>query len=89
MREILDSEIRARAEQKIPNCKEGQDKYVRQYRRSIHKWSYGRLIDALSNSAAKLEISVEESKQYMRGNPQEKARDLAISAYQFRLNAAK
>ncbi len=89
MREILDSEIRARAEQKIPNCKEGQDKYVRQYRRSIHKWSYGRLIGALSNSAAKLEISVEEGKQSMRGSPQEKARDLAISAYQSRLNAAK
>jgi hypothetical protein len=88
MREILDSELRARAEQKIPNCKEGQDKYVRQYRRSIHKWSYGRLIDALSNSAAKLEISVEEGKQYMRGSPKEKARDLAISAYQFRVNAA-
>jgi hypothetical protein len=89
MRGILDSEVRARAEQKIPNCKEGQDKYARQYRMSIHKWSYSRLVDALSNSAAKLEISVEEGKQSIRGSPQEKARDLAISAYQSRLDAAK
>lgn len=39
---------------------------------SIHKWSYSRLVDALSNSATKLEISVEGGKQYMLGSSQEK-----------------
>jgi transposase len=84
MREILTSGIQARAEAKCPNHVEGQQKYAKQYRISIHKWSYGRLIQNIQSQAAKAEIVVEEGKQPIRGSPQEQARKLAIAAYQSR-----
>lgn len=45
MREIVQSEIRAKAEAKIPGYEEEQKKYAKQYQINIHNWSYGRLID--------------------------------------------
>ncbi len=84
MREMITSEIQARAEAKCPNYVEGQEKYAKQYRISIHKWSYGRLKQNIQSQAAKAEIGVEEEKQPIRGSPQEQARKLAIAAYQSR-----
>ncbi len=81
MRELVQSEIQSRAEQKIPGYIEAQEKYAKQYRVSIHQWSYGRLIDNIKAQAAKLGIVVEEAKQPIRGSPQEKAKEIAISAY--------
>jgi flagellar biosynthesis/type III secretory pathway protein FliH len=43
IREIVQSEIKAKAEAKIPGYEEGQKKYAKQYRINIHNWSYGRL----------------------------------------------
>ena len=80
MRELVQSEIQSRAEQKIPAYIEGQEKYAKQYRVSIHQWSYGRLIDNIRASAAKLSIVVEEGQQSIRGSPREKAKEMAISA---------
>jgi hypothetical protein len=85
MREIVQSEIEARAEQKVPNYKEGQQKYAKQYRVSVHRWSYGRLSQCIHESAAKVGIAIEIGQQPIRGSPEEKARDLAIAAYHTRL----
>ena len=42
MRESIQSEIKAKAEAKIPGYEEGQKKYAKQYRINVHNWSYGR-----------------------------------------------
>ena len=81
MREIVQSEVKARAEAKIPGYEEGQKKYAKQYRINIHNWSYGRLIENITIQASKLGIALEEVKQPVRGSPIEKAQDMAISGY--------
>ncbi|MBD2254168.1 type V CRISPR-associated protein Cas12k [Nostoc parmelioides] len=83
MREQVQSEIQAKAEQKS-DLIEVQQKYAKQYRVSVHQWSYGRLIASIQSQAAKVGIVIEESKQPIRGSPQEKARELAITAYNSR-----
>ncbi len=83
MREIVQSEIQARAEAKC-SVIEGQKKYAKQYRCSVHKWSYGRLIESIQSQAAKTGIAIEEGQQPIRGSPQEQARELAIIAYKSR-----
>ena len=85
MREIIQSEVQARAEKKIPGFKEGQQKYAKEYKRSIHNWSYGRLIENIQSQAAKPGILIETGQQPIRGSPQEQARDLALFAYQSRI----
>jgi len=83
MREQVQSEIQAKAEQKS-DLIEVQQKYAKQYRVSVHQWSYGRLIADIRSSAAKAGILIEESTQPIRGSPQEKAKELAIAAYHSR-----
>ncbi|MEH1850306.1 MAG: type V CRISPR-associated protein Cas12k [Nostoc sp.] len=85
MREILQSEIQAIAEQKFPGYVEGQQKYAKQYRVNVHKWSYGRLIQSIQSKAAQTGIVIEEGKQPIRGSPHEQAKELALSAYHDRL----
>jgi len=85
IREIVQSEIQARAEQKCPNYLEGQKKYAKQYRQSIHQWSYGRLIENIQSQAAQAAIATEQGQQPLLGSPQEKARDLALFAYNSRI----
>jgi hypothetical protein len=87
IREILSSEVQARAEQKVPNYKKGQQEYAKQYRVSVHRWSYGRLIESIQSQAAKTGIAIEVGQQSIRGSPQEKARDLALSAYSTRITS--
>ncbi len=87
MREIVQSEIQARAEEKIPNCLEAQAKYAKRYRVQVHQWSYGRLIQTIEAQASKLGITIEKSQQPYDGTPQQKATELALSAYQSRLSA--
>ncbi len=59
-----------------------------QYRINIHQWSYGRLIESIQQAASKVGIHVEQTKQSRQGNPQEQAKNLAISAYTSRLETA-
>ncbi|MDZ7969251.1 MAG: type V CRISPR-associated protein Cas12k [Nostoc sp. DedSLP03] len=80
MREQVQSEVQAKAEQKS-DLIEVQKKYAKQYRVSVHQWSYGRLITSIQNQAKKAGIVVEEAKQSVRGSSQEKAKELAIAAY--------
>ena len=81
MREIVQSEIKAKAEARIPGYEEGQKKYAKKYRINIHNWSYGRLIENITTQASKLGIAIKEVKQPVRGSPIEKARNTAIALY--------
>jgi hypothetical protein len=83
MREQIQSEIQSKAEQKS-DIIEVQKKYAKQYRVSVHQWSYGRLIANVQSQANKAGIAIEEGKQPIRASPQEKAKELAINAYQSR-----
>jgi hypothetical protein len=85
MRENIQAEIKLKAEQKIPHCEEAQKQYAKQYRVSIHQWSYGRLMKAIRSFASQLGIVIEEGQQTIRGSPQEQAKGIALSAYQSRL----
>ncbi|WP_375503038.1 hypothetical protein, partial [uncultured Nostoc sp.] len=58
------SEVQAKAEQKS-DLIEVQQKYAKQYRVSVHQWSYGRLMANIHSSAVKAGIVIEESKQPM------------------------
>ncbi len=87
MREQLNSEIQARAEQKCPESLEAQKNYAKQYRVNINQWSYGRLIESIKTQAAKVGIVIEQDKQPIHGSPHEKAKDLAITAYNARKNS--
>jgi hypothetical protein len=84
IREMIQSEIQAKAEQKCPGCLEAQQKYAQQYRASVHRWSYGRLIKNIHIQAAKQGLFVEQAQQPVRGSPAEKAQALAMAAYQER-----
>jgi len=86
VRESLQCEIQTKAEKKCPNFKEGQKKYAFAYRQNIHRWSYRRLIENIYSQAAKVQISIEEASQPIKGTNQEKARYLAIAAYHSRQN---
>jgi transposase len=66
MREIVQSEIKAKAEAKIPGYEEEQKKYAKQYRINIHNWSYGRLIENITTQSSKLGIAITEVKQPVR-----------------------
>lgn len=87
MREIVQSEIQALAEQKCPDVIEAQQNYAKQYRVSVHQWSYGRLIDCIKSQAAKIGIAIEEGQQPVLGSPQQKAREMAIATYHSRSKA--
>ncbi|MGF1489670.1 MAG: type V CRISPR-associated protein Cas12k [Prochloraceae cyanobacterium] len=83
--EITDSELMAKAQKKIPGYKEGQKKYIKQYSCNIHQWSYGRLIESIEQAASKIGIDLETAQQSHQGTPQEQAKELAIFAYNCRL----
>ena len=81
MRDIIQSEIKAKAEAKIPGYEAGQKKYAKQYRVNIHNWSYGRLVESITTQANKVGITIEEVKQPVRGSPTEKGKVMAIALY--------
>jgi transposase len=76
--------VKARAEQRIPGCKELQDGYAKDYRASIHRWSYNRLAECIQVKAQRAGIATEKVPQPHGGSPQEKARDLVLAAYENR-----
>ncbi len=85
MREIIQCEIQAIAEAKCPGYIEGQQKYAKQYRVNVHQWSYGRLLQNIQSKATQTGIVIEEGNQPVRGSPQDKAQEVALSAYKLRL----
>ena len=84
IREILQAEIQAKAEQKAPGSVEGQKRYAKQYKSSIHKWSYGRLLDQIASKAAQNVLAIEAVKQPWQQNAGEMAKAVAIAAYESR-----
>ncbi|WP_326521068.1 type V CRISPR-associated protein Cas12k [Leptothoe kymatousa] len=84
IRDILQTEIDARAEQKIPGYVEAQKRYTKQYKKNIHKWSYGRLLDQITSKASQENLAIEKSKQPLSGTSQAKAKSVAINAYESR-----
>jgi IS605 OrfB family transposase len=87
LREVLTSEINARAEQKCPGSVEAQNKYAKEYRMTISKWSHNRLIETIRSKANQLGITIESGFQPTRASPQEQAKDVAIATYHARLLA--
>ncbi len=83
LREHPSAEINARAERKS-DSKQVQNKYAKQARISIHRWSYDRLLTTIRTQAEKTDITTEAATQPRQGTPQHKARDVAIAAYHFR-----
>ena len=51
---------------------------MKKYRINIHEWSHSRLIKNIQLQASKFNIKITESKQPIRGSPQEKAKYLAF-----------
>jgi len=84
IREIVQAEVQARAEQKIVGYLEGQKHYAKQYRASIHRWSYSRLNEKIQGQSAQIGIAIEQTKQALQGTPQEKAKNLVLEAYNSR-----
>ncbi|WP_072619878.1 type V CRISPR-associated protein Cas12k [Spirulina major] len=87
IREIVQSEIQARAEEKVPGYIEGQKQYAKRYRVQVHQWSYGRLIDSIKSKATQQQVVIEEGKQPVRGSPEAQATELAISTYHLRASS--
>ncbi len=87
IREILESEITARAEAKIPGCKKAQKLYAKKYRKNIHCWSYARLCDAIKSKAVQKGLAIEYERQIPSGTPKVQARDLSLIAYHHRQKA--
>jgi IS605 OrfB family transposase len=79
--EAAESEVRARAEQRFPGYQELQDRYAKDYRASIHTWSYDRLAKCIQFKAERAGIATEKVQQPHGDSPQEKARDLVLAAY--------
>lgn len=88
IREITQSEVQAKAEKKILGYKEGQKKYAKQYRVNVHHWSYGRLTNFINQKASIVGISIEKARQPLVGSNQEQAKNIAIAAYNSRLEKA-
>jgi IS605 OrfB family transposase len=84
IREATESEVKARAEQRFPGYQELQDCYAKDYRASIHRWSYNRLAECIQLKAERAGIAIEKVQQPHSGSPQEKARDLVLAAYENR-----
>jgi IS605 OrfB family transposase len=84
IREAHESEVRARAEQRFPGNQERQNQYAKDYRASIHSWSYNRLTELIELKARKSGIATEKARQRPEDNPQEKARNLVLAAYENR-----
>jgi len=84
IREANESEVRARAEQRFPGDQERQNQYAKDYRASIHRWSYNRLTELIQLKARKSGIATEKARQPPGDNPQEKARNLVLAAYENR-----
>ncbi len=82
--EAAESEVRARAEQKFPGNQKLQDRYAKDYRASIHRWSYSRLAQCIQLKAEKAGIATEKVHQPHGHTPQEKARNLVLAAYKNR-----
>lgn len=78
IREIIEAEVRARAELKHPGYKTLQQKYGKDYRASVNQWNYRQLSQCITNKIAQIGLEVVTVKQTSQGNQQQKARNLVL-----------
>jgi hypothetical protein len=77
----IQSELDAKAQQKIPGYVEAQKQYTKQIRINLHNWSYNRLSESIINKAGQSGVAIEYGIQPARASPNERAKEIAISAY--------
>lgn len=80
VREVLEGDMRVRAEVKHPGYKDGQKMYAKQYRMSVHRWGVGRLLDSIRVAARRAGIAVDEGRHVTVGTVEERARAVALNA---------
>ena len=83
----MNSEIQVKAETKAPGCKKAQKQYAKKYRKSIHRWSYVRLCNAIKSKATQKGIAIECDRHSSQGISEIQARDLALTAFRERQQA--
>ncbi len=88
IREVIESQIQARAEHRIPDSKELQRQYAKQYRANAHRWSYCRVLAAIRSRAGKQGLIVEEGIFARYDTAMDRAKGVALSAYALRSAAA-
>ena len=78
IREIIEAEVRARAELKYPGNKTQQKRYAKDFRSTVNQWSYRQLSQCITNTALKTGIEIVTHHQTTKGSPQQKARQIAL-----------
>lgn len=86
IREIVETEVKAKAQEKVPDFVEGQKQYAKAYRVQVHRWSYHRLQEAVRTKAEQSGITVEVARQEFTGTQHEKAKALALRGYEKRIS---
>lgn len=85
-RDILNAEIKARAELKYPGNLARQKQYKQEFRTTINQWSYRQLCDCIARKANQVGIEAVTQKQPPLGNKgisfQEKARQIAFDFWE-------
>ncbi|MEP0899603.1 type V CRISPR-associated protein Cas12k [Leptolyngbya subtilissima AS-A7] len=89
LRDKLEAQLRAQAAIKIVGSVAAQKRYARAASLRLHHWSYNQLAELIKSKAAKLGIPVEVVPALVADNPQETARNVALSAYYRRQAATK
>lgn len=75
-REIIESEIIARAKLKIPKNKKIQQQYTKNILSQVSQWSYKQLSDCITSKASQSGIALEIIQQIIQGSPYEKVKNL-------------
>ena len=81
IREIVESDIQARAKLKFPQQKKLQEQYAKQLRANFHRWSYHRLVEFIRERASSQGIQVVAGKQAAQGSLRQQAVEVAMSAH--------
>ncbi|WP_348255317.1 type V CRISPR-associated protein Cas12k [Leptolyngbya sp. ST-U4] len=84
LREILQAELEAKAAWKYPGDRAKQKQYEMEYKKNVHKWSYGRLTSFIKERAGKIGVPIEQGQYPDESDLQEKAVRIAWSAYHAR-----
>lgn len=78
IRDVVESDVRARARLKYPHYVKLQREYAKSYRASFHHWSYARLTDCIQGCAVNHGIPTEVRFLMVPGNLRERAVQIAM-----------
>ena len=85
IRELIEAEVKARAELKYPGNKTQQKRYAKDFRSTVNQWSYRQLSQCITNTALKTGIEIVTHRQTTKGSPQQKARQIALHFWEKQL----